>query len=171
MVRLPLAVEGPQDIVRVEVARRLEVLQRMELDALAQMERDCLAAVSDVPALGETWHDLGRPPLELGQAIIDRARRVEAGAGRVDRRGEILRAAFRAIDQGLGRSRARAGERNGQPKAGKGDGFHACPPDGAAFRLLQPSVAARAYPCAKTKRCIEALFTMERNGASAKAAA
>jgi hypothetical protein len=76
----------------------------MELDALAQMEGDRLAAVSDFPALGEAGNDLGRAALEFGQAVIDRPRRVEAGAGGVDRRGEILRASFRALDQSLRRA-------------------------------------------------------------------
>src|SRR5208283_3950933 len=79
MVRLPLAVEGPQHVVGIEVAGRLEVLQRMELDALAQVEGDRLAAIGYVPALRKTWNDFGRAALEFGEAIIDRARRVESG--------------------------------------------------------------------------------------------
>ena len=108
MIRLPLSVERPDHVVGVEVPGRLEILHRMELDALAQMEGDRLAAVRDLPALGEARNDFGRAALEFGQAIIDRPGGVEAGAGRVDRRGEIFRAAFRAIDQGLGRKRASA---------------------------------------------------------------
>ena len=129
VVGLPLPVDREQDVVGVEVARRLEVLQRMEFDALAQMEGDRLAAVGDLPALGEAGNDLGRAALEFGQAVVDRARRVEAGAGGVDRRGEILRAAFRAIDQGLGGSQARARKQGGQSDAGKREGFHPSPPD------------------------------------------
>ena len=64
----------------------LKSLQRMELDALAQMEGDRLAAVGDVPALGQAGHDLGGAALEFGQAVVDRPRGVEAGAGGVDRR-------------------------------------------------------------------------------------
>ena len=102
MVWLPLAVDRPQHVVGVEIAGRLEVLQGMEFDAFAQVEGDRLAAVSYVPALRETGHDLGRASLEFSEAIVDRARRVEAGAGRVDGGGEILGAALRAIDERLG---------------------------------------------------------------------
>src|ERR1700682_2456649 len=73
VVRLPLPVEREQNVVGVEFPGRLEVLQGMELDALAQVKRDRLAAVGDVPALGESWNYLGGAALELGQAVVDRA--------------------------------------------------------------------------------------------------
>ncbi len=110
VVRLPLPVDREQHVVSVEVAARLEILHRMELDALAQMERDRLAAVGDVPTLGEARNDLGRATPEFGQAIVDGARRVEAGASRIDRRSKVFGAAFGAIDQSLGRGRACADE-------------------------------------------------------------
>ncbi len=114
MIRLPLPVERPQYVVGVEIAGRLEVLQRVELDALPEVEGDRLAAVGDLPALGEARNDLGGAALELGQAVIDRPRRVEAGSGRVDRRREVLRTALRAIDERLGRNAARACEESRQ---------------------------------------------------------
>ena len=101
IVGLPLPVERKQDIIGVEVARRLEILQRMELDALAQVKGDRLAAVGDFPAFGEARDDVGRAAVEFGQAIVDGPRGIEAGPGGVDRRREILRTAFGAIDQGL----------------------------------------------------------------------
>ena len=124
IVGLPLPVDREQDVVGVEVARRLEVLRRMELDPLAQVEGDRLAAVRDFPAFGEAGNDLGRAALEFGQAIVDGPRRVEAGAGGVDRRGEILRTAFRAIDQRLRRSQAHAREQGRQSDAGERERFH-----------------------------------------------
>jgi hypothetical protein len=85
----------------------LEVLHSVELDA-----------VGDFPAFGQARNDLGRAALEFGQPIIDGPRRVEAGAGGVDCGSEILRTAFRATDQGLRQSEARAREHGGQRDAG-----------------------------------------------------
>ena len=128
VVFLPLTVDREQHVVGVEIAGRREILDAVELDALAQMEGDRLAAVGDVPALGQTGNDLGGAALEFGQAVVDRPRRVEAGAGGVDRRGEVLRAAFRAIDQGLGRGGGHAGQQGRQPEAGEDDRFHRSSP-------------------------------------------
>ena len=50
----------------------------MELDALAEMKGDRLAAVGDFPAFGEAGDDVGCAAVEFGQAIVNRPRRVEA---------------------------------------------------------------------------------------------
>ena len=48
MLRLPLALERPDHVIGVEIAGRREAVDAgMELDALAQLEGDGLAAIGD----------------------------------------------------------------------------------------------------------------------------
>ena len=50
---LPLALEREDHVVGVEIARRREIVGRLELDARPQLERVFEAVVGDLPALGE----------------------------------------------------------------------------------------------------------------------
>ena len=102
MVRLPLAVEGPDHVLGVQFTRRREAVHaRVELDALAQLEGEGLAVVRDGPAFGQRGNHFGGAGLELHEAVVNGAGGIESGAGGVDRGGEILRRAFRAIHQRL----------------------------------------------------------------------
>ena len=73
------------------------------LDALAQVEGVVQAVGRDGPALGQARHDGGAAALEVDDAAVDLAVGVERGAGGVDAGVEVLRAAFRAEHQRLGR--------------------------------------------------------------------
>ena len=101
-VVLPHPVEREQHVVGIEVPRRREGLVGMPLHALAQMEGVDGAVVGHVPGFGQGRHHLGAAALERHQPVIDRHRGVQAGAGGVDLRVEVLRAAFGAVDQRLG---------------------------------------------------------------------
>ena len=57
------------------------------------------AVGGDLPLLGEAGNDIGRAALELDELVVDRPRRVEAGAGGVERRGEVFGAALGAVDE------------------------------------------------------------------------
>ena len=142
VVRLPLPVEREQHVVGVEIARRLEVLVGLPLDALAQMEGDRLAAVGDVPALREARDDLGGAALELGQAVVDRPLGVEAGAGGVDRRLEILRRCLPSNRPGFWPAPRRPARRS-SPSANQNDRFMRLPlrkpdPRGSKARFPRP---------------------------------
>ena len=107
VVGLELTVEGEQHVVGVEIARRGEILHRAELDALAQMEGDGLAAIRELPGFGEARNEIGGAAVEFDELIIDMARGIEARVGGRERRIEILGRAFEAIDQSLGVRRCR----------------------------------------------------------------
>src|SRR5690606_38471686 len=103
VVGLALTLVGEDHVIRVEVAGGRELLVRMPLDALAEVEGVLGAVLRHFPALGQARLDLGRAFLELGQAVVDRMRRgIEGAAGRVGRGIEALGRGFRAIDEGLG---------------------------------------------------------------------
>ena len=115
-----LAVEAEHDVVRVEVAARLEVPGGVELDAPAQAEGVDEPVVRDAPRFGQRRYDLGAAALELDEAVVDVARRgVERGARCIERRGEALGAALGAVDQGLGRGRRGQRQRRRGQQAGK----------------------------------------------------
>ena len=98
-----LAVEAEQHVIGIEIPRRREVLGRVELHVLAQLEGVGEPVVGHVPGFGQGRHDLGGAALELDQAIEDLARRgIEGGARGVERGAEALGAAFGAIDECLG---------------------------------------------------------------------
>jgi hypothetical protein len=107
VIVLPLPLDHEDEVVGVEVARRLEGAGVVPLHALAQAEGVGQAVRRDVPFLGERRLDLGAAALELHDGVVDLGVGIEGGAGRVDARREILGAAFRAIDQGLGHQRLR----------------------------------------------------------------
>src|SRR6185369_6294122 len=115
---LPLAVEGEHHVVGVEVARgRESVHAGVELHSLAQLEGDGPAAVGDLPALREGRFHFRGAARELGELVEDRARRIEAGAGGVERRGEVLGRTLGAVDKRLGEGgrgqQRRRGRQNG----------------------------------------------------------
>ncbi len=112
IIRLPHAVEGGDHVVGVEVTARREAAARMEPHALPQMERVGEAVIGDVPRFGQRRHDLGGAGLEFHQAIEHRISGIETGAGGVDLRIEILRAALGAINQGLGIGGVREAKRD-----------------------------------------------------------
>ena len=117
VVLLPLPLEGEDHVVRVEVAGRLEGPVRVPLHALAEVEDVGLAVVRHVPALRQARDHLGGAALEVDEPAIDLGAGVEGGAGRVDRRIEVLGAALGAEHQGLGPGRhGPAGGRDGQDR-------------------------------------------------------
>jgi hypothetical protein len=117
VVFLPLPLDGEDDVVGVEVARRLErAAGIVPLHALAQMEGINGAVLRDVPSLREARHHIGRSALEIDNAAIDLAIGVERGAGRVHGGIEILRAALGTVDERLG------GERRGGQEGRQADG-------------------------------------------------
>jgi len=106
---------------------RLEAVDAgVELHALAQVEGDGLAVGGDVPLLGEAGNDGGGAAGELDELVEDGPGGVEGGAGGVEGRGEVLRAAFRAVDQRLGLDRRCAeGEHRQEGGRARGEGpFH-----------------------------------------------
>ena len=107
---LPHAVEGGDHVIRIEIARRLERLVAVEFDVLAQVENVGEPVVRHFPFLGQRRDDRGRPRLELDQPVEDRIGGVEAGAGGVDLRIEVLRASLGAVDKGLGVCRVSSAE-------------------------------------------------------------
>ena len=120
VVGLPLALEAEQHVVGVELAAGGEAAHAtVELHAAAQLEGEGLAVGRDRPALGQAGLHLRAAAGEVRQAVIDRPGGIKAGAGGVQRRGEILGRAFRAIDQGLGAGAGASGQaaHQGQAKA------------------------------------------------------
>ena len=123
---LPLPLEAEDHVVGIEAAGRLEGLAAVELHVLAQMEGEGQAVRRNLPLLRKIRHDRGAAVFEAGQLAVDRALRIEAGAGVAQHRIEVFRRAFRAIDERLGLGGAQDGrtrERRESDRAGRGDGL------------------------------------------------
>jgi hypothetical protein len=130
VVLLPLPLDHEDHVVGVEVARGLPRPVVVPLDALAQVKRIDGAIRRDVPALGEAGHDGGAAALEIDDASVDLAVRVERGAGGVHGGVEILGAAFGAEDQRLRRKVGRDQQRRQRQRRDDGAAAAVGPPGG-----------------------------------------
>ena len=74
MVRIELAVDREEDIVGVEVARRREVVRRLPLHTLAQLEGVDQAVVGDLKLSASAGFEVGGAALGLEQPVEDWAR-------------------------------------------------------------------------------------------------
>lgn len=99
------AIKREDHVIRVEIAGRREMVARMELDALAQMEGIFQTIVADIPAFCQTRHNFRRSVFKFGKAVVNRMRRsIERITARIGCRIEAFRRSRRAIHEGFRRS-------------------------------------------------------------------
>ena len=71
VIFFPLALDGEQDVIGIQVARWLEVFVGLPLHTLAQFEGVLQSVFGHGPAFGQTWHNLGAATLEFNNVAVD----------------------------------------------------------------------------------------------------